>query len=127
MYLQTTGLNGRKEGNVLFNDALNTFNLRLCGVRCIVNGHSDGERGNLLPPHGYSFKLAERVLLYAPSDRQDSTYNGLSYTSHGALAGMRNSPMDPMKDQSNWLSATGLLGTAFMFVFWYQLQARAGF
>ena len=36
---------------------------------------------------GYSFRLAARVLLYAPSPRQDSTYHSLCYTSHGALAG----------------------------------------
>ena len=42
---------------------------------------------------GYSFRLTARVLLYAPSHRQDSTYHGLSYTSHGALAGTRNSSM----------------------------------
>ena len=35
---------GRKEGNVLFNDALNTFYLRLYGVRHMVNDHSDSER-----------------------------------------------------------------------------------
>ena len=34
---------------------------------------------------GYSFRLAARVLLYAPSHRQDSTYHGLCYTSRGAL------------------------------------------
>ena len=42
---------GRKEGNVLFNDALNTFYLRLYGVGHMVKDHSDSERGNLLPPH----------------------------------------------------------------------------
>ena len=42
---------------------------------------------------GYSFQLAARVLLYAPSHRQDNTYHHLCYTSHGALAGMRNSSM----------------------------------
>ena len=36
---------------------------------------------------GYSFRLAARVLLYAPSHRQDITYQGLCYTSRGALAG----------------------------------------
>ena len=30
---------------------------------------------------GYSFRLAARVILYAPSHRQDSTYHGLCYTS----------------------------------------------
>ena len=42
---------------------------------------------------GYSFRLTARVLLYAPSHRQDSTYHGLCYTSRGALAGTRNSSM----------------------------------
>ena len=36
---------------------------------------------------GYSYRLAARVLLYAPSHRQDNTYHGLCYTSRGALAG----------------------------------------
>ena len=38
-----------------------------------------------------SFQLAARVLLYAPSHRQDSTDHSLCYISHEALAGMRNS------------------------------------
>ena len=40
---------------------------------------------------GYSFRLTAMVLLYAPFQRQDSTYHGLCYTSRGALAGTRNS------------------------------------
>ena len=36
---------GRKEGNVLFNDALNTFYLRLYGVGHMVKDHSESERG----------------------------------------------------------------------------------
>ena len=39
---------------------------------------------------GYSFRLTARVLLYAPSHRQDCTYHGLCFTSRGALAGTRN-------------------------------------
>ena len=46
-----------KEGNVLFNDALNTFYLRLYGVRRVVKGHSDSELGNPLPPHGLLFSI----------------------------------------------------------------------
>ena len=42
---------------------------------------------------GYSFRLAARVLLYAPSHRRDSTYHSLCYTSRGALAGTRKSSM----------------------------------
>ena len=57
-------------------------------------GNSDSERGNPLPPIGYSFRLA-RVLLYAKSNKQDSTCHDLCYTSRGALAGMRNSSMGP--------------------------------
>ena len=34
----------RKEGNVLFNDALNTFYLRLYGIKHIIKDHSDSER-----------------------------------------------------------------------------------
>ena len=44
---------------------------------------------------GYSYRLTARVLLYAPSHRQDNTYHGLCYTSRGALAGTRNSSMGP--------------------------------
>ena len=43
----------RKERNVLFNDALNTFFLRLYGVGHMAEDYSDSEIGNLLPPvHG---------------------------------------------------------------------------
>ena len=46
---------GRKEGNVLFNDTLNTLYLWLYGIGLMVKDHSDSERGNLLPPHGLLF------------------------------------------------------------------------
>ena len=49
---------------------------------------------------GYSFRLTARVLLYASSHRQDSTYHGLCYTSHGALAGTRNSSLGPPHEGS---------------------------
>ena len=35
---------GEREKNVLFNDALNTFYLRLYGVRHMVKDHSDSEK-----------------------------------------------------------------------------------
>ena len=61
--------------------------VKLYGVGHMVKDHSDSTRGN---PHGYSFRLTARVLLYAPSHRQeDSIYHSLCYTSRGALAGMR--------------------------------------
>ena len=46
-----------KEGNVLFNDALNTFYLRLYGVGHIVKDHSDSEKENLLLSHGLLFPI----------------------------------------------------------------------
>ena len=67
-------------GIVLFNDALNTFYLRLYGVGPMVKDHSDRERGNHI---GYSFRLAARILLYASSHRHDNTYHDLCYTSRG--------------------------------------------
>ena len=51
---------------------------------------------------GYSYRLTARVLLYAPSYRQDNTYHGLCYTSCGALAGTRNCSMAPPHEGSIW-------------------------
>ena len=85
----------RKEGNVLFNDTLNTFYLRLYDVGHMVKDHSDGERGDPLPPHGLLFPISSKGL-YASSHRQDNTYHDLCYTSRGALAGTRNSSMGPI-------------------------------
>ena len=45
---------------------------------------------------GYSYRLTARVLLYAPSHRQDNTYHGLCYTSRGT----RNSSMGPPHEGS---------------------------
>ena len=51
---------GRKEGNVLSNDALNTFYLGLYVVRHMVKDHTDSERGNPLPPHGLRFPISSK-------------------------------------------------------------------
>ena len=48
---------GRKEGHFLFNDALNTFYLRLYGVKNMVKDHSDSEKGNPMPPHRLLFPI----------------------------------------------------------------------
>ena len=48
---------GRKEGNVLFNDALNTFYLRLYGAIHMVKDHSDSDRGNPLPSYRLLFPI----------------------------------------------------------------------
>ena len=85
-----------REKNVLFNDALNTFYLRLYGVRTILIVRKVTRCRHI----GYSYRLTARVLLYAPSHRQDNTYHGLCYTSRGALAGARNSSMGPPHEGS---------------------------
>ena len=86
----------RKAGNVLFNDAFNTFYLRLYGVWHMVKDHSDSERGNSLPLHRILFPISSKVfILYTSSQRQNNTYHGLCYTSRGALAGKRNSSIGP--------------------------------
>ena len=53
------GIAGKSErkGNALFNDALNTFYIRLLGVRHMVKDHSDSEKGNQLPPHRLLFTI----------------------------------------------------------------------
>ena len=50
-------LEGRKDENVLFNDALNTFYLLLYGVGRMVKDYSNSERRNPLPPHGLLFPI----------------------------------------------------------------------
>ena len=85
--------NSERERNVLSNDALNTFYLRYMAsdiwLRTILIVRKETRCRHI----GYSYRLTARVLLYAPSHRQDSTYHGLCYTSRGALAGTRNSSM----------------------------------
>ena len=83
------------EGNVLFNDALNTFYLRLYGFRHMVKDHSDSEKGTRCRHYIDYFRLAARVLLYASSHIHDSEYH-IYYTSRGALTGTRNSSVGPL-------------------------------
>ena len=52
-----------KEGNVLFNDTLNTFYLQLYDIRHMVKDHSDSERGNPLPPHGLLFSISSKGIV----------------------------------------------------------------
>ena len=60
----------------------------------MVKDHSDREETRCRHM-GYSFRLTARVLLYASSLRQESTYHGLCYTSRGALAGTSRFEIDP--------------------------------
>ena len=100
---------GRKEGNVLFKIAFNIL-FMVIWHQAYRKDHSAKEETScchfmsyiftltatylLCAPSryhhiGYSFQLAARVHLYAPSPRQDSTYHSPSYTSRRALVGMR--------------------------------------
>ena len=80
---------GREGGNVLFNDALNTFYLRLYGVRHMVKDHSDIERRNPLPSlHALLFSISSKgFYMHYPTYRIAHT-TAFRYTSRGALAGI---------------------------------------
>ena len=88
------------ERNDLFNDALNPFIYGYIAsdiwLRTILIVRKETRCRHI----GYSYQLTARVLLYAPSHRQDNTYHGLCYTSRGALAGTRNSSMGPPHEGS---------------------------
>ena len=79
-------INLLKEGNILFNDALSTFYLRLYGIGHMVKDHSDG---NPLPSHGLLFLISSKGSFICTVPQTDS----LCYTSRGALAGTKNSSM----------------------------------
>ena len=103
---------GRKEGNVFY---LTTHSIHsIYGymasdiwLRTILIVRKETHCRHI----GYSFQLAARVLLYAPSHRQDSTYHGLGYTCRGTLAGTRNSSMGPPHEGSIRRPITNALTT----------------
>ena len=66
---------GKKEGNVLFNDKLNTFYLRLYCVGHMVKDHSDSKRENPLLPPGLLFQISSKASFYIhhPTDRRAHT------------------------------------------------------
>ena len=82
------------EGNVLFNNILNTLFLRLYDIGYMVKDHSERKpvAGKI---HRLLFSISSKDYFYASSHRQDNTYNSLWYTSHGTLAGTKNSSMGP--------------------------------
>ena len=83
-----------RKGNVLFNNALNTIYLQLYGVRHMVKDLQIVREETCCRHMGYSFWLTARVLLYAPSHRQDNTY----HTSRGGLAYI----LDKARDVAPW-------------------------
>ena len=92
----------RKEGNVLFNAALNTFYLRLYGVRHILKDHSDSARGNPLPPHGLLCPISSKgsFICIIPQTRWHIHTTAFVPTSRWALAGAKNSSIGPPHEGS---------------------------
>ena len=82
-----------KKKKKLFDDALNTFYLRLYGVRYIVKPTQIGREETCCHHIGYSFRGF--FYMHHPTDRITHVYHGLCYTSRRALAGTRNSLMGP--------------------------------
>ena len=72
-----------------------TLYLRLYGVGHMVKIAREETRCRHM---GYSFRLAARVLLYAPSHRQGNIYYGLCYTSRGTMVGTRLSRRRHIRD-----------------------------
>ena len=116
----------RKEGRKCFvHDTLNKFyiwgggggNDRGGYALVWVKDHSEkGETCCRLM--GYSFQLAARFFLYASSHRQDITYHSLCYTSHRALAGMRNSRL---LEHNNTLLLNMVLSEVMSNIKYYQI------
>ena len=86
----------RKEGKVLFNNALSTFYLWLYGVGHMVKNFSVREETCYCHCVGYSFQLASRgSFIYTTNSIAHTTWPWPWYTRCGALAGTRNSSMGP--------------------------------
>ena len=68
---------GRKEEHVLFNDALNTFYIRVYGIRHMVRDHSDSERGNPLHPHRLLLLINSKVPVRSLETHTEREGNGL--------------------------------------------------
>ena len=101
-----------KKGNVLFNDALNTFYLRLYGVRYMVKDHSDSERGNPLPPHGLLFPISSKgsFICIIPDRITHTTAFVTSVVEHWLEREIAQW-VHPMKDRSDDTSDQNNIGT----------------
>ena len=91
------------ERNVLFNDALNTFYLRLYGIRHMVKDHSDSEKGNPLPPHRLLLSINSKGFFYMhhPTDRITHTTAFVTPVVEHWLEREIAQWVHPMKDRSD--------------------------
>ena len=98
----TNGMGRESERNVLFNDALNTFYLRLYGVRHMVEDHSDSEKGNPLPPHRLLLSINSKGSFYMhhPTDRITHTTAFVTPVVEHWLEREIAQWVHPMKDRS---------------------------
>ena len=87
----------------LFNDALNTFYLRLYGVRHMVNDHSYSETGNPLLPHRLLLSINSKGSFYMhhPTDRITHTTAFVTPVVEHWLKGEIAQWVHPMKDRSD--------------------------
>ena len=94
---------GRREGNVLFNNVLNTFYLWLYGVRHMVKDHSHWEKGNPLLPHGLLFPINSKGFFYMhhPTDRITYTMAFVTTVVEHWLEQEIAQWVHPMKDRSD--------------------------
>ena len=86
----------------LFNDALNTFYLRLYGVRHMVKDHSDSEKGNPLPPHRLLFPINSKGSFICTIPHSDSERKEMFYlTTHSTHFIYGYMASDMVKDHSD--------------------------
>ena len=79
-----------QERNVLFNDTLNTFYLRLYGITHMVKDHSDSERGNPLPPHRLLFPISSKGSFICHQFRLIKVHHSpVIHEPHWCLAGQK--------------------------------------
>ena len=92
-----------REGESFFNDALNTFYLRLYGVRHMVKDHSDSEFGNPLPPHRLLLSINSKGFFYMhhPTDRITHTTVFVTPVVEHWLEQEIAQWVHPMKDRSD--------------------------
>ena len=92
-----------RERNVIFNDALNTFYIRLYGLRHMVKDHSDSEKGNPLPPHRLLLSINSKgsFICTIPTDRITHTTAFVTPVVEHWLEREIAQWVHPMKDRSD--------------------------
>ena len=90
-----------RESNVLFNDALNIFYLRLYGVRHMVKDHSDSKKGNPLPPHRLLLSIKCKGSFICTTDRITHTTAFVTAVVDHWLEREIAQWVHPMKDRSD--------------------------